>query len=146
MGIVAVPRRLREKLGEDATDDLVILLNESDKDTKEDVIDVASERFERRLTEEITRIDRRITEEVAKLNERISDEVAKLDKRITEESAKLDKRITEEAAKLDKRITEEAAKLDKRISETKTEIIKWMFIFWVGQVGMILGILFAFFK
>jgi len=41
-----------------------------------------------------------------------------------------------------------ATKVD--LAEIKTEIIKWMFIFWVGQVASIVGILsailFAFFK
>ncbi|RMD91770.1 MAG: DUF1640 domain-containing protein, partial [Calditrichaeota bacterium] len=38
------------------------------------------------------------------------------------------------------------AETNTKIAETKAEIIKWMFIFWVGQVAMIIGILFAFFK
>lgn len=29
---------------------------------------------------------------------------------------------------------EDLAKLDAKISESKSETIKWMFIFWVGQV------------
>lgn len=41
-----------------------------------------------------------------------------------------------------------AAKED--IANTKAEIIKWMFIFWIGQftsiVGVLTAILFAFFK
>ena len=40
--------------------------------------------------------------------------------------------------------------LAKQLAETKAEIIKWMFIFWIGQfasiVGVITAILFAFFK
>lgn len=38
----------------------------------------------------------------------------------------------------------------KDLAETKAEIIKWMFIFWMGQfasiVGVLTAILFAFFK
>ena len=34
----------------------------------------------------------------------------------------------------------------KEISESKADMIKWMFIFWIGQVGAILGILYLFFK
>ena len=41
-------------------------------------------------------------------------------------------------------------RFERRLAETKTDIIKWMFIFWVGQVASIVGILsailFAFFK
>ena len=37
-------------------------------------------------------------------------------------------------------------KFEKRLSEVRADIIKWMFIFWVGQVGTITAILFVFFK
>ena len=32
------------------------------------------------------------------------------------------------------------------IANLRAELIKWMFIFWVGQIGVITGILFAFFR
>jgi hypothetical protein len=41
---------------------------------------------------------------------------------------------------------EDIANLQKQISEAKADNIKWMFIFWIGQVGTILGIIFIFFK
>jgi hypothetical protein len=34
----------------------------------------------------------------------------------------------------------------KDLSDLKAEIIKWMFIFWVGQIGVIIAILTIFFK
>ena len=30
----------------------------------------------------------------------------------------------------------------KEISETKADIIKWMFLFWIGQIGVTLAIVF----
>jgi len=36
--------------------------------------------------------------------------------------------------------------LGVRISETKADMIKWMFIFWIGQVGVMLGIVLLYFK
>ncbi|MBK0382699.1 hypothetical protein I5M32_06985 [Pedobacter sp. SD-b] len=29
---------------------------------------------------------------------------------------------------------------------TKAEIIKWMFLFWIGQIGVTLGIIYAYIK
>ncbi len=37
-------------------------------------------------------------------------------------------------------------KFERRLAEVEARLIKWMFIFWVGQIGVITGILFAFFK
>ncbi|MGH2644875.1 MAG: hypothetical protein ACRDE2_13060 [Chitinophagaceae bacterium] len=38
------------------------------------------------------------------------------------------------------------ARLDVKIADTKTEIIKWMFIFWVGQVAATFGFILLFLK
>lgn len=37
---------------------------------------------------------------------------------------------------------EDLFKLDVKISDTKAEIIKWMFIFWIGQVAVTLAVVF----
>ena len=78
------------------------MLNKSNEKLKEDVLVFVEEKFERRLSEEISKVNQRITDEISKVN--------------------------------------------LRISETKADIIKWMFVFWVGQIGVMIAILFAFFK
>ena len=52
----------------------------------------------------------------------------------------------EDLAGINKRITDEIAKLDKNLSEVKADIIRWMFIFWVGQFFAIATLLFSFFR
>ena len=37
-------------------------------------------------------------------------------------------------------------RFERRLAQTETSIIRWMFIFWVGQIGVLTGILFAFFR
>ena len=37
-------------------------------------------------------------------------------------------------------------RFEKRLAQVETRIIQWMFIFWVGQIGALTGILFAFFR
>ena len=37
-------------------------------------------------------------------------------------------------------------KLDAKISETKAELIKWMFIFWIGQLAAFIAIAKYFFN
>jgi hypothetical protein len=32
-------------------------------------------------------------------------------------------------------------RLERRLSEVKAEIIKWMFIFWVGQIAVVSGLI-----
>lgn len=37
---------------------------------------------------------------------------------------------------------EDLFKLEVKLSETKSEIIKWMFIFWIGQIAVTLAIVY----
>jgi hypothetical protein len=32
-------------------------------------------------------------------------------------------------------------RLERRLAETKAELIRWMFVFWVGQVGITVALL-----
>ncbi|MEO0283296.1 MAG: hypothetical protein ABIM03_05280, partial [candidate division WOR-3 bacterium] len=52
--------------------------------------------------------------------------------------------------KYERRLTEEISKLrvefNEKISKTYANIIKWMFIFWVGQIGVMTAIFFTFLK
>jgi len=59
---------------------------------------------------------------------------------------KFQKRLSEELAKVKVEIAEVKTELIERIEKKHSDTVKWMFIFWVGQIGAILGILFAFFK
>lgn len=102
MPVVSVKKPLREKLGDDGVDALIDLINDAQKETRNNVIEIVEEKFERRLSEELSKINIKISDIETKLIE--------------------------------------------KISKSHSDVIKWMFIFWVGQIGAILGILFAFFK
>lgn len=108
MSVITIPKPLRDKLGDEAAESFVTLLKEIEFEGRKDALVIAEEKFERRLSEEITRLDSRINQ-----------------------------RITEEVARLDKRITEEIAGLRVEIAKAKSEIIKWMFIFWASQIGAV---------
>jgi hypothetical protein len=49
------------------------------------------------------------------------------------------RRLAEAIAALETRLTE-------RIAAVETRVIRWAFVFWVGQLAAVLAILFAFFK
>ena len=91
MAVIAVPRPLREKLGEDGTDALVVLLNEAENNNKRSVIEVVEKRFECRLSEEV-------------------------------------------------------GTLRTDMADLCANFIQWMFLFWIGQIGVLTGVLFAFFR
>jgi len=120
MAIISIPKPLREKLGEEGTDALVQVLNENEKETRSSVIDLAEQRFERSLSREIAgvRVD-------------LADAEKRFEKRLTEEIAG---------------VRVEIADLRGSIQKSKSDTIKLMFLFWIGQIGALLGIILAVFK
>jgi len=48
--------------------------------------------------------------------------------------------------RFERRLSEEIGKLRVEMHDMRANLITWMFIFWVGQVGTITAILFAFFR
>jgi bifunctional DNA-binding transcriptional regulator/antitoxin component of YhaV-PrlF toxin-antitoxin module len=132
MGIITIPKPLREKLGDDGTEGLIEVLNRQEEHTQDSVIETAADRFERRLTEVGAGLDNRIIEVESGLRVEISDAEKRFERRLTEESSRLDKRITE---------VESGLRVE--IQKSKTDTIKWMFVFYIGQVAALGGILFA---
>ncbi len=119
-----IEKPLRDVLGEEASDSLVRFVDQKLDQRKHEMLEFIEEKFERRLAEELGKVNVNI---------------ANLEQR-------LDNRITVEISKINERITDEIAGVKNQISDTRADLIKWMFIFWIGQVGALLGILFAFFK
>jgi hypothetical protein len=157
MPIITVEKPLKDKLGDEAVDSLIRLINQTQSDQKAELVELVGEKFEHRLSEEMgkvslaiaeteQRLDNRITKEIGKVNERITLEIGNVNGHLTEEIGKVNGRLTEEIGKVNGRLTEEIGKVRVEAARNHANLIKWMFIFWLGQVAALLGILFAFFK
>lgn len=97
MEIDAVPLALRGRLGSDATGGLLQLLNQSHREEREAVIAACTERFERRLVEEVSSV--RV--QLAQAESTIRDDIA----------------------------------------GGRVDLFKWCFLFWIGQVLAIGGLI-----
>jgi len=124
MAVVTVKKPLREKLGDDGAEALVELINEAQRETQNNVIKFVEEKFEKRLSEELAKVRVELTERIEGVR---TDLIERIEGVRTE-------------------LKSEIEALKTNDEKVKSELIKWMFIFWVGQIGAILGILFAFFK
>jgi len=120
MPVVTVPRILREKLTEEGAEALVELINNAEDKMKDDIIEYSEEKFERRLVEVVSEL-------------RIS-----LERRVSE----VEKKMYEIKSDLEVKISE----VEKKMANYHSDIIKWMFIFWAGQIGVIVSILLIFFR
>ena len=54
--------------------------------------------------------------------------------------------VRDEIANVKYDLSKEISNVRKEAGETKADIIKWMFIFWIGQVGATLAIVLLFIK
>jgi hypothetical protein len=96
-----VPAAFRTRLGDDATFGLMELLDSDRKEWSEHVLSVASDRFERRLTDEISGLREEIREG----------------------------------------LHDGLASVRQELATTRVEMLKWSFLFWIGQIGAIAGLL-----
>ena len=55
---------------------------------------------------------------------------AKLEQRLAQFDAKLEQRFAQFDAKLERRFAE----YEKALADTRTDVIRWMFLFWIGTV------------
>jgi hypothetical protein len=98
MSRLALSLRLREKLGHQAADELVAVIEA----TKDDMLIASQERFETRLTSECAGIRQELTRVDGGLRMALA---------------------------------EGLAKIRTEIAEARVEVLRWAFLFWVGQVA-----------
>lgn len=117
-------RKFYEKFGDDLTNELVTWLNQVDATYRYDLRElneVNFARFDAKLEQRATQLD-------AKIEQRTSQLDAKLEQRIAEVKAAM--------AALESR-------LEARMSAFEARIIRWMFLFWVGQAVTTVGLVFG---
>ena len=117
--MAAVARVLREKLGEDAIDGLQVLVDDAGRRWKEDVLVLVAERFDRRLGEEIGALRLDMAKEFAAVRVDTAKEFAAV-------------RVEMAAMRTD---------LRSELAATRFSILKWSFLFWVGQLAAMTGIM-----
>ena len=108
----AVPIKLRERLGPEATGGLLHVLDFVQSDWKEDVLSMAGERFERRLAE----VGSSLRVQTAQSEAALRHDVGQVEVRLRQELSQMEVRIIRE------------------IGNSRFDLIKWTFAFWIGQV------------
>jgi hypothetical protein len=106
MTVISIPRIIQERLTPEGAEALVGILDKIEERTQKVTLEIAEERFERRVSQVESRLEAKI------------------------ETLR--------------------AELTGKIAQTEARLIRWMFLFWIGQfasiVGVLTAILFAFFR
>ncbi len=98
-------------------------------------------RFENLVTKEY--LDQKlfgITEKINTLDLNSIDRTNNLGISLFEKMNQIDSNSIDRTNKLETKLSEKINKLENSISEFKADNLKWMFIFWVGQMSITIGI------
>jgi len=108
-------RKFYEKFGDDLTNELVEWFNQVDATYRGDLRELNELNF--------ARFD------------------AKLEQRAAQLDAKLEQRAAQLDAKIDRLAAELRADLRTGLASLKAELVRWMFLFWVGTLGTLIALL-----
>jgi hypothetical protein len=112
MATAPMPKALVERLGNDGTQGLVTWVAAERKAWTEDVMDAALERFDRRLTTEMSALRVDVARDLSMLRVDMVRDLSAL-----------------------------RSDVARDLSGIRSEVLKWSFLFWLGQVATIAGLL-----
>jgi hypothetical protein len=163
MDIERVPAALQERLGIEATSGLLQLLDHTHREWRDDVIAASSDRFERRLVEEIAavriqiaQVEASIRRDMGEMGASIRRDMAAMDARIRQDMATMGADIRQDMATMGADIRQDMATMGASIRQDmatmgasvrgdmasgRVELFKWCFLFWIGQVVAMAGIM-----
>ena len=130
MEISDVPDPLRDRLDHEATAGLIELLTNAQQEWTTEMIERVGDRFERRLTDETTKIRVEMVQGFAALRQEMATGLSQ----VRQEMATGLSQLRQE-------MTEGFAALRQELAETRVELLKWTFVFWVGQLFALAGFL-----
>lgn len=116
---VTVPDPLRQRLGDDGSLALVQIFDEANRVMRDEFLSVATERFERRVTEEAAKLRVEFAQGLAAVRQEMATGLAGL---------------REEMAR-------GFGEVRAAIAESRADTIKWTFVFWIGQFVALAGFL-----
>ena len=140
MDSAAIPIALKDRLGPEATDGLLQLMNRVETHLREDVITACTERFDRRLVEETSAL--RV--QIAQVESSIRQDMTRLGSELRQEMARLGSDLRQEIAAQGSELRQEIGALGSQMASDRFDLLKWAFLFWIGQVvaiGTLIGVM-----
>jgi hypothetical protein len=102
----------------------------------QDVINRSVERFEQRLVVELAGV----RTEMARCEARLREEIAGVRVEMARGEARLHGEISQTGAMLREEMAQQGAMIRQEVATNRFELLKWSFLFWVGQVIAVVGL------
>ncbi len=158
-----MPRALEERLGPEATLGLVQYFSDARKEWTAEVIGLVGDRFDRRLVEETSKLRVDMTHGFAAVRQEMAQEFAAVRQEMAQgfaalrtdmatnaaalrqamaaTTAALRQEIAGTTAALRQEIAGNAGALRQEMADQRFEILKWAFLFWIGQFFAVAGLM-----
>ena len=68
---------------------------------------------------------------------------ARLEKGLAEVRSEVDKGLSEVRSEMDKGFSKVRSEMDVRLADQRADLIKWMFLFWIGTLVPLAGLMIA---
>ena len=117
MDTLLVPEEVRQRLGDTGSDGLVTMFADAHR--------IAAERFERSVAQVEARMDERFAAVEARMDHRFAAVEARMDHRFELFEERFERRLAHELGVL------------------RFDLLKWSFLFWIGQLAALTAILSA---
>jgi hypothetical protein len=169
MLVTEVPAPLRERLGPDGTNGLVGTLERTREESVTAAVAACTDRFDRRLVEtsaglrlemagmrqemhagfavlrqEMRDGDAALRQEIRDVDAALRQEIRDVDAALTQEIREIKVALGEQVRDGDTALRQEMhegfARLRAEIAGRYTDLLKWSFLFWVGQVAVVAGL------
>ena len=121
---------VREKLGDEGTRDLEDWVEGRGNEWRDQVTQLVAERFDARLATNAAEL--RV--EMAKMRSELRQEMQQGFAHMCQAMASMQLSLRKEMADL--QVT-----LRKELADNRVELIRWSFLFWIGQVAVMIGVL-----
>ena len=134
-------RKFYEAFGEQIANELVDWFNAVDLTYRADLRELNElnfARFDAKLEQRIAQSEAWLDAKIARVEAELT---ARINRVEAELSAKIDRVEAQLNAKIDRVEAHLSAKIDRGLAELRAEMLKWMFLFWLGTVGPILALL-----
>ncbi len=93
------------------------------------------------MAEQGARLEARIVEQGARFDAKLAEQGARFDAKLAEQGARVETRLVQQEARIETRFSELEARLVGRMAELKADVLKWAFLFWIGQVAAMAALL-----
>jgi hypothetical protein len=152
MDVTDVPTALQDRLGPEPTAGLIELLSEAREEWTAEMIERVGDRFERRLTDETTNVRlemvqgfaalrQELTTGLSQVRQELATGLSQVRQELTTGLSQVRQEMTTGLSDLRQEMTAGFAAIRQEMADQRFELLKWAFLFWIGQVFAVAGLM-----